>query len=335
MTKNIRVLIDMALKSPVWRGVWAVCGVLVIAGCLKPQPERPIEIKLALAKPGIQAGEYLWYRVEMKNVGRKPIPVEDSFWCRQEYFGQTQVEIIGPDGEKVFARRLPWGRHLEHKFWTNDFGGDGLCAQESRPPTRPLRGGETWVATPSKVSAVRPRDPHVLFDPGDARALPETPKGWSPQQIEELRKNWKATVEQSGYLYGDPTFLSTSAASAVERLQGYRVLDVYSFDKPGKYRMRMVYSPFGRHATVKGEESRLNANGETIEDYLTLWGWPKETRVLDFESNWVEFEVFRAPFPKHLFNRSKAQTPQQKKLSEWLERRMRESGGWSEPAPRK
>lgn len=335
MIKTIRLLIDRALRSPACRGARAACGILAIAGCLKSQPERPIEIKLVLAKPRMQAGEYLWYRVEMKNIGRKPIPVEDPFWCRQEYFGQTDVEIIGPDGEKVFARRMPWGRHHEHKFWTNDFGGDGLCTQESRPPTRPLRGGETWVATPSKVSDVRPLNPHVRFDPGDARALSETPKGWSPQQIEELKKKWKDTVEQSGYLYGDPTFLSTSAASAVERLHGYRVLDVYSFDKPGKYRMRIVYAPFGRHATMRGEESRLKANGETIEEFLTRWGWPKETRVLNFESNWTEFEIFRAPFPKHLFNRNKAQTPQQKKLAERLERQMRESGDWLEPAPSK
>ena len=321
--------------------LWALFAA-ALTGCGKPQPAKPIELHLTLAKSRIQTGEFLWYRVEMTNVGRKPIKITDQFWCWQGSLSsdfnkaQTAVDIIGPDGEKVFPDRLAWGYHDEHHFWTNDTSGEGPCIDSKLTPTRPLDGGDTWVATPSAVAPIRGKDPDIMDDWGDARSLPEIPRNWSPEQIEELKIKWKAAVEQSGYMYGNPTFRSTTTPSAVPQPRGYRVLEIYDFDKPGKYRMRIVYSPFGRNTTADEEEARLMEIHETLGDYLALWGWPKETRVFDFESNWVEFEVVASSFPEHLFPHSKNESPEQRKRTEFLKKLMKNNAPpGKSPAARK
>jgi hypothetical protein len=258
--------------------LWALFAV-ALSGCGKPQPAKPIELHLTLAKSRIQTGEFLWYRAEMTNVGRKPIKIEDQFWCWQGSLSsdfnkaQTAVDIIGPDGEKVFPDRLAWGFHDEHHFWTNDTSGEGPCIDNKRAPTRPLEGGDTWVATPSAVAPIRGKDPDIFDDWGDARGLPEIPRNLSPEQIEELKMKWKAAVEQSGYMYGNPTFRSTATPSAIAQPQGYRVLEIYDFDKPGKYRMRIVYSPFGRRETPKEIERIFKEDGG-VTDFLTTYKWP-------------------------------------------------------------
>lgn len=314
---------------------------------------------MKLAKPRIKAGEYLWYLLELENVGRKPVTVNDPLWFEQGHVGlkggldsRTRLDIIGPDGKQVPRLNMPWGFHDEHHFWANDCGGGRAC-EDPRLWNKVVRGGETFAATPSMVAPIRPRRPWALDDPGDMRSLPEIPKGWSPDQIQALRKKWKATVEASGYLVGDPTFRSTGTQSAVERPRGYRVLDVYNFDTPGKYRMRFTYEPFGaetadslgKHAAWLSptfSESlvaewgwpkwvgSLTFSGSPLNRYLVSEGWPQETRVFSFESNWVTFELELSQFPEHLFPHRPQETLEQRKKTEWLRRKMHESFDWTD-----
>ena len=299
-----------------------------LSGCAR-QPEKPLELRLTLAKRHIKTSEYVWYLLEMKNVGRKPVRVADAFWCLQNAIAshalQTHLEIIGPDGQKVWPRRPLWGWHGERRFWTNECGDDGFCSCKDGQfaPRRDLKGGETLTAAPSEVAPIRKRNRYVMDDPGDPRDLPEIPQGWPKEKVDELRKKWKQTVENTGYLMGEPGFKPDSKAPAVSHPRGYRVLDVYDFYMPGKYRMRFVYTPFGYSSAADFEDSLKQADS-SLGAYLTLTGWPKETRVFEFASNWVEFEAERAPFPEHLFTHRVGETAQQRARTEKLRRSMQE-----------
>lgn len=295
------------------------------AGC-SHQPEKPLELQLTLAKKKIKASEFLWYRVEMKNVGRKSIRITDPFWKMQEAAGhqasQTKLEIIGPNGKLVERKKTPYGYHIEHKFWTSDCGDNRACVEPIE-----LQGGETFTATPSIPAPIRKRNPHIMDDMGDMRDLPEIPKGWSKEQVEALRKSWKTTVENSGYKMGDPTFRPDPKAPAASQPRGYRVLDVYDFYVPGKYRMRMVYRPFGYDTAETFKETAARV-GYSVPKYLASEGWPKETKVLAFASNWVQFEAEAVAFPEHLFQRNVKEKQKDRARTEWLKKKLRESQDW-------
>jgi hypothetical protein len=294
-------------------------------GCAR-QPEKPLEMHLSLSKRQFKAGEFLWYKIELKNVGRKSVRIQDPFWRRQSVLfewgthSQTHFEITGPDGKPVGPLRLPWGYHGELHFWSNDCGGGQFCPRELTNIA--LKGGQTLTATPSMVRPIRPRNPDALDDPGDPRALPAIPPGLSKEQAAALPAKWKTTVEQSGWLMGDPTFRPDPKELPPPR--DYRVLDGYIFDTPGVYKMKAVYLPFGYSKTLKDVES------EEWNLRLSDYGWPKETRVFMFESNTVEFEIAPIPFPEHLFRKHSGvkETPEslaykqlvQKKLKEVMER---------------
>lgn len=303
------------------------------AGCSR-QPEKPLELQLTLAKRKIKAGEYLWYLIEMKNIGRKPIPIKSLFWKKQSHLrgSELRLEILDSRGEQVPMLSRPYGWHGEHHFWGNDCGGGVPCDKVLRYMEDyffKIEGGETLTPTPSMVAPIRPRSPHRMFDIGDMRDLPETPKGWSDEKVEALRKSWKATVEGSGYLMGDPTFRSDPKNPAISQPKGYRVLDVYAFE-PGKYRMRVVFHPLDTPEFVEKEFH------QSFAEYLAEKRWPKETRVVSFESSWVEFEVEAVPFPEHLFQRNLKEKPTDRARTERLRKKLRESQPWkfeSNPPP--
>lgn len=331
-----------------------------LCGCGPHQPEKPLELSLKLSKNRIKTGEYLWYLLEMKNIGRKPVTIKDPAWFRQNAitgFGQTHLEIIGPDGDKAAIHRYynPYSTHGifgKPRFWANDCGGGKDCDElfgryDDSWPFQVVQGGETWSATPSMVAPIRPRRPNVLDDPGDPRDLPEIPKDWPKEKVEALRKRWKETVEESGFLMGDPTFKPGPNAPSVSQPQGYRILDDCVFEKPGPYRMRIVYKPFdflraeameewlreGYDPIRQKVEAWIKGPFYALKDHLRKHGWPEETRVFRFESNWVEFEVEAAPFPEHMFHRSAGQSAKERALTERLRNEMKENFLWAEDSP--
>lgn len=286
-------------------------------GCTR-QPQKPLELHLTLGKQKIKAGEYLWYLLELKNVGRKPLRIGDPFWCWQAALthnqGDTRLEVIGPDGRRVPHRNQPYGFNLEHAFWDNECGEDKPCACEGSKlsPRRPLGPGETLAASPSLVAPVRPRFRDVMGDPGDMRQLPPFLEERVPKErLGETRRKWKEDIERDvGYLLGDPGFKPDPKEAAVERPKGYRVLDVYTFTMPGSYRMRFVFAPLpSRHM-----------------------GWPAEIHNswFEYESNWVRFEVVPGPFPEHMFRPRANETTKERSLREELKRTARESFIWAD-----
>lgn len=324
-------------------------AVLLLAACAR-QPEKPLELRLTLAKTKIESGEYLWYRLEATNVGRKPLLLQGEFWHDQNVLENwtsrrpIRIEIFGPDGEEEPMRKRPWGYHGESKFWANDCGGGRPCEGFVTPlrkgpwpwsgtylsrPFKELAPGETWAATPSMVAPIRPKNPDHLDDPGDARALPSIPKDWSPQKVAAMRKWWKEEVERSGYLVGDPGFKGDPKSRPI----GFRVLDLYSFSRPGKYRMRIIYSPFGYAEKPVAREMTQNEISKE-EESLALSGWPKETRVFWYETNWVEFEVVASSFPAHLFRRRAGDNAQERSKLDYLEGKLKERQIWAEDSPK-
>jgi hypothetical protein len=351
---------------------------LALWGCGPNQPANPLELQLNLGKNRIEAGEYLWYLLEVRNVGFKPVSLYEHFWFTQQSLrthwiesAEIRLEVIGPDGEHVGHREMPYGWHVEHKFWTNDCGNGTDCESRYRsgpaynPPVKRLAPGETWSPTPSMIAPVRVlrrdgTDP--MGDMGDMRALPwfvEDRLAKDPKKLEQERREWKELAESRGFLYGDPGFRPKDKKPPLELYKSYRVLDTYSFNNPGPYRMRFLFAPNVWFrlppGTLKQMEERLRclwtrwpeACKQTVgrltalikgpyyalDAELRSWGWPEGTRVFHFESNWVEFEVIPTPFPEHMFKPRPGETAKDRALRKYLREQLLESSLWLEDTP--
>lgn len=317
--------------------ILAFITMVVATGCRR-QPPDPIRLRLELAKTNIQVGEYPWYRFSITNIGRKAVPV-DPFLCQQSFrapwpgeerLSWIDVEITDVDGKWIYHndRRRP-------HYWTNECGGQTGCACEGdpQPHTIPgIRGGQTLFAAASMVGPVKPTPKNVIDHRIDPRDLPRSGDDLPLEKREALAGRWKLTVERQGYLLGDPTFVSTMTAKDTPYFgypkalyPGYRVFDDIGVDKPGRYRMRVVYHPFGGQTTYEQVRKYRADSDAKLEK---IYGWPEETRVFFYASNWVDFEVVAPPFPEHLFSQKILRTKCDKLRNDWMRRSLQDAQVW-------
>ncbi len=324
----------------------SVCAALGVG----PQPPDPIRLHLQLAKTKLQVGEYPWYRLSVSNIGRKPIAL-DSFFCRQselhtpddgKIFGWVTIQIADRSGHLIASD----GSGSHPHYWTNECGATTGCPCSATGGGLSLEGGETFDATASIVGPVDEErgKRRSMFDDytfslhprpapiGDPRQV-----GWpidtsSPAQRRALAAQWKLAVEREGYLLGDAVFTSPMTGSGSPYTgypkalyPGYRIFDGMTVEKPGRYRMRVVYRPFGEDMNYESIRKKwMQADGEQDD----IRGWPKETRQFDYASNWVDFELEPAPFPEHLFARRRSSDPCTKAIDCWMRRALRDSRIW-------
>jgi len=249
---------------------------LGVSACCR-QPEVPLRLDLQLAHTKVKRGQSLWYKLQIANVGCRPILIEDPFWfdqyklvrnrsSRPESRNKTYFEVTGPDGRE-FAPYFSWGQHGEWAIWGNDCG--------SRPCTTPrfdLKPGQTVTASPSVISPERrerwfKRLTGKDISQGNPAERAAYEKWWREGMLDLMKKRGTAP---------DPTVPA-----------GHRILEGYftrAQEIPaGKYRIKAVYQPYSDSFMAE------NAQHPAYRD--ENWGLPKGTKVYRFESAQVEFEV--------------------------------------------
>lgn len=338
-------MISLSAGARACAKAFALIALTAAAGCRR-QPPEPLQLHLELAKTKIQVGEYPWYRFSITNVGRKPIKL-DSFLCWQtedhrdwdkKTGGWFIIQVIDAAGKLIY-----YNDYRHPHYWTNECGGDTGCSCKTLTvmgsheivrfgPEKPLKGGQTFLATPSVVGPVDVPLKRNMTPPPDPRNLPWSAYDLPPAQRQASAARWKLAVESRGYLLGDPTFVSTMTAKDAPYLgypkapyPGYRVFDDIGVDKPGRYRMRIIYRPLGSLTTYDELKAMMQRTEATFEETTNL---PKETRVFLYTSNWVDFEVEAPPFPEHLFADKKLKTPCDKALNDWMRNALRDAQIW-------
>lgn len=250
------------------QGLSALVAALVLTagalGCRK-QPDVPLELKLTLVRTKLKPHDAIWYVLEAKNIGLKPLMILDEFWREQRYFSrncalnaQTMFEIIGPDGKEIPCNLYALGDHGEFDFWANS---RGTFKME-------LGAGESTTATPSIIAPVR-GNAHRDFrtGPSKARRL-EWSKSLKRDQERAGEKEWP---EWARVPFERPVWAPADA----------RILVGYDVVAPGKYRIRAVYRSLPEAYVAEQKKAGR-------KDFP---GFPPETRSLTFQSPWSEFEV--------------------------------------------
>ncbi|MBI4677477.1 MAG: hypothetical protein HY748_07840 [Elusimicrobia bacterium] len=149
-----------------------------------------------------------------------------------------------------------------------------------------LLPGETLTATPSMPKPVDYESAvKSLDDMGDIRALPYRMYKFgaiSKEKYLSIEKAWKADVEGVA-LMGDWRYKTDSEKALASFPRGYRILEGYPFEKPGKYRVKAVYNEFDMHVPgvisidpkrrAKFDKSRVRIESEIIEFEVLPSSW--------------------------------------------------------------
>lgn len=259
--------------------------------------ENAVELRLSLAKNEWEAGEFLWYKLEIKNVGRRRIEFFDRAWFNSGALAAnshlwhgdfnpslTRLLVTDPDGKPVYGMTAPFGYHGERKMWTDDCGVQD-CDSLGNVSLAP---GQSLTTAPSKVAPIRYKR-RSIDDPGDIRIPPgydseKPPAADSPQQLE-----WRKLAE-SVWRDGTARLGPRPESTRTIPLPGYTILDRYDFHKPGRHEMKVVLTACGGDLKNEAEARDLK------KDYLTeaCRAWFKVSRNLYFTSNTVVFTVVPA-----------------------------------------
>lgn len=279
--------------------VLSACLMIVVAGFFfwPRQPDVPLELRLELAHQRWYTSENIWYRLTVKNLGRKTILIRDPFWKIQGYnpinrrgeYG-TFLQVLGPDGKEF--RHGGWlanGFHGELALWANDCGGGKTCKSKDIPHLIELKAGESFVATPSMVAPMR-TERRGLDDPGDLRALwAPPPKNWSREQVAQAQDEWRKIVEDS-VLWGSPGYRRDPNSPPESLPAGFRVLDGYDLNKPGRYRIQATYVPLGIAGNPRDYGSiPADAKDDPRE-------WQSVAKIFIYRSNVIEFDVVQSSY---------------------------------------
>lgn len=117
------------------RSLMPVLLAAVFLGCAHSQAKPTVELRLKLAKERIVWGDFLWYRLELKNAGRSPFQIDDRFWCHQVYQRDLQPQTYFRIFDSSGTERLPYFTtplHSPFKPLSNDLN-NHPCASHRLP----------------------------------------------------------------------------------------------------------------------------------------------------------------------------------------------------------
>lgn len=214
----------------------------------------PVQLTLRLHEATVKAGRSLWYKLELKNVGKRRLHVFDRVfrdpWAMHENCKERRglyLEILRPNGKPLWVR--PGGGQI-----TWDYA--------------PKPGQTTVVLSPEEKKEL-----HALE--ADAVRL-----GWTAQQKSVALGDWNARHHQRKQLeeLSDPAkqaWLSPGASTSTfawayrpEEPQpgGFTQLWSYGFPSTGTYRVRAVYD----HSTPEGYLKRFPDEAREAPPYGAL-----------------------------------------------------------------
>lgn len=224
-------------------------AILLGAGCGVPRAS----LLLSLTKQTWEEGEFLWYKLEIRNEGWKALELYDSFWFDQQRLGtnmrdraNTYFIIRDEQGKEVPNLRANRGFHGEFVFWANDCGAGVLCSTAEFHPFTIDAGGSV-TATPSIERPVQTRGVW-----SDARRCDRL---LSPADCEASRK-----IVESFWKFGDPRRVADAEMGARAPLPGHRILDSLALPGPGKYTIQAVVDMRGPVPPASAEEELVSSD---------------------------------------------------------------------------
>jgi hypothetical protein len=237
--------------------------------------KNPVQIVLKARDTKLKVGQSLWYKLELKNVGKEKFRVEDrNFqdpWAVHENSRLKHglyLEILGPNGKRLLIRtagdrpRHAWEARegedyrfspeesLELKALTKEWDTRGMTAQQK------AIAQAAWLdGLIDKKNLAEDKDPahQIWLAPGRST----TTFAWAD----------RGTGDYTGRAEDDRALG-----------EGYTQLWSYSFLRPGKYRVRAVYD---------------HARPESNEDFKRKYGTGLAPAWVKVKTPFLEFEVVK------------------------------------------
>jgi hypothetical protein len=233
----------------------------------------PVQITLKLHKTTVKVGKSLWYKLELKNIGKEKILVHDRLykdpWVIHENCRSRRgiyIEILKPNGKPLKVR---WGGGSEQYDWAPKPGGTlHLTVEESKElddlqsqwKQSGMTAQEQSIAT-SRWGAALVNKKNMAEDGDDTKKL------WLKPGASTATFAWANRDPDLDANYGEEA-----------QVGDYTQLWSYRFRVPGKYRIRAVYDH------VFSESYKKELLGKKIKVDSAEW-WVKAT------TPFVEFEV--------------------------------------------
>lgn len=228
----------------------------------------PVQLTLSLDRTTVKAGRSVWYKLELKNIGKKKMRVEG----------------------KLFSD--PWAMH-ENCVSMQDIFLEVL--KENGKPLTPQRGGGE-VGFDYETKRLSPKDQSER----DAFAASLAAKGLSEQERHAAMIRWDGAwaereqtdelVDPAKQLWLSPGASTTTIAWAYRdtdeyadhaedeaQVADYTQLWTYHLAKPGKYRIRAVYA----HQHPKPSAESVKKYGDRLEPWWVTF----KTPFIAFEVN--------------------------------------------------
>lgn len=235
----------------------------------------PVQVTLRLHKSKVKLGRSLWYRLELKNVGKKALRVEDrvfldpwAIYKNSRIKSGLYLEVLDPDGEPLTVRA---GGDRQRYDWQPPAGEDYSFTPAERAEIVSLK--EKWKREGKSLQEIAIAEGSWLDSLVDKKNLAE--------RIDPRKQLWLAPGRSTATVaWSDrgPGQYVGREDDDVALAAGYTQLWTYALLSPGKYRVRAVYD---------------HAQPESAAEFRKKYGFSLDPAWVKFQTSYLEFEVLK------------------------------------------
>lgn len=233
----------------------------------------PVQITVHLYKTTVKTGKSLWYKLELKNIGKKKLHVQDRVFndpwamlenCRLRH--GLHLEIIDPQGKPLTVRP---GGDTVHFDWEPK--GDEVLpySPEEKNEIAALRAD--W-----KKRGLTARQQTLALNDWNNKNNEKKNMAELNDPAKQLWLGPGASTATFAWMDRGPDEYAGRSEDDKALLGGYTQLWSYGLFYPGKYRIRAVYD----HAQSKRIKALFKKHGRAVDP-----GW------VEFKTPWIDFEV--------------------------------------------
>lgn len=231
----------------------------------------PVQITLRLHGTKVKVGKSLWYKLELKNIGKTKMLVDDwTFkdpWgmhenCRKRYF--TYLEVIGPDGKPLMVKR---GGGMVTWDYVRESGPSLKFTPEEYKEIDAMRAD--W-----KKRGLSEQDQSIALSRWNVEINDKRQRAELADPTKQLWLKPGASTTTATWAYRDPSEYADRSFEEAQ-VEDYTQLWSYLLYRPGTYRIRAVYD------RDIGAANRKEAVADGVK--IPSWSVKVKTPFIQFE----------------------------------------------------
>lgn len=233
----------------------------------------PVQITLQVQNTSVKVEKSLWYKLELKNVGKKRFPINDRIFTdpnaihlNSKHHSGIYLEILDSKGKPLDVRP---GNYQERFDWEGPEGQDYLYTPEEKKELWALQ--DEW-----KKRGMTEQQQSLAVSDWNRDLIKK--KNYA-EMADPAKKHWLAPGSSTAtFAWSDrgPGEYDGRSDDDESLRQGYTELWSYWLLTPGKYRLRAVY----KHSLTSSTKALFKKHGHGIDP-----SW------IDFKTPFVDFEV--------------------------------------------